>query len=237
MKKSVSVIFFSKNVSLFVFLVVLISGMISCVKREFSVEFADNYPIENEVKATYRAGEEVTIQLGTITEHYYCLYVNGVEQNADRDRLYTYFTFDMPSKDILIEIEEHYVDIPYETDWCGTYTAEFEENGEHYKKFIPSIHIEKTSEHYIVTMSFRTVYGEARDDVVGEDFLPVELEQMEERNYIMVFEHKLSKATGIEYKLFVELQCDTEDTLNFRYAEKEEELALKDFYKLRKVSE
>lgn len=122
-------------------------------------------------------------------------------------------------------------------EWCGKYEGNFVDDSEYYKKFTPSIHIEKTSEHYTVTMSFRTVYGEAQDDVVGENFLPVELEQMEERNYILVFEHKLSKATGIEYKLFVELQCDTEDTLNFRYAEKEEELALKDFYKLRKVSE
>ncbi len=122
-------------------------------------------------------------------------------------------------------------------EWCGKYVGNFVDDSEYYKRFTPSIHIEKTSGNYTITMSFRTVYGEAHDDVVGEDFLPVELEQMEERNYILVFEHKLSKATGIEYKLFVELQYDMEDTLNFRYAEKEEELALKDFYKLRKVSE
>ena len=122
-------------------------------------------------------------------------------------------------------------------EWCGKYEGNFVDDSEYYKRFTPSIHIEKTSGNYTITMSFRTVYGEAHDDVVGEDFLPVELEQMEERNYILVFEHKLSKATGIEYKLFVELQYDMEDTLNFRYAEKEEELALKDYYKLRKVSE
>ena len=86
-------------------------------------------------------------------------------------------------------------------------------------------------------MSFRTVFGERQDNVAGEDFLPVELEQMDEREYVLVFEHKLSKVTGIDYKLFVEMQYDTENTLKFRYSEKEEELENQEFYTLRKVTE
>lgn len=122
-------------------------------------------------------------------------------------------------------------------EWCGKYEGNFVDDSEYYKRFTPSIHIEKTSGNYTITMSFRTVYGEAHDDVVGEDFLPVELEQMEERNYILVFEHKLSKATGIEYKLFVEMQYDTERTIKFRYAEKEEDLKEQEFYTLHRVAE
>ncbi len=122
-------------------------------------------------------------------------------------------------------------------EWCGKYVGSFVDNSEYYKKFTPSIHIEKTSENYKLTMSFRTVYGESQDNVVGEDFLPVELERMDKREYVLLFEHKLSMVTGIDYKLFVEIQYDTEDTLKFRYAVKEEDLEEQEFYKLHRVAE
>lgn len=51
----------------------------------------------------------------TITEHYYIVYVNSVEQDFDRnasDMTYTYYTFTMPSNDVLIEIKDVSVDIP-----------------------------------------------------------------------------------------------------------------------------
>ena len=63
----------------------------------------------------YRAGEEVTVKLPTVTEHYYALYVNGEEQQMDHGRSdmeYTYFTFVMPDSDVSIVIEDHSVDIP-----------------------------------------------------------------------------------------------------------------------------
>ena len=122
-------------------------------------------------------------------------------------------------------------------EWSGKYVGSFVDNSEYYKKFTPSIHIEKTSENYKLTMAFRTVYGESQDNVVGEDFLPVELERMDKREYVLLFEHKLSKVTEIDYKLFVEIQYDTEDTLKFRYAENEEDLEEQEFYKLHRVAE
>lgn len=94
-------------------------GMVACEKapekRTYKVEIADNYPIANNLNSTYEAGETVTIQLETITEHYYVLRVNGAEQEMDReasDLTYTYFTFPMPEKDVVIEIEEQWVTIP-----------------------------------------------------------------------------------------------------------------------------
>ena len=84
-------------------------------KNTYMVEIADNYPIENTLKSAYEAGEQVTIKLSTITEHYYIVTVNGTEMDFDRDAsdmTYTYYTFTMPSKDVLIEIADVSVDIP-----------------------------------------------------------------------------------------------------------------------------
>ena len=69
----------------------------------------------NELKDTYAAGEEVTIQLQTITEHYYILTVNGAEQPMDMeasDLMYTYFRFTMPSEDVTIEIQQKAANMP-----------------------------------------------------------------------------------------------------------------------------
>ena len=87
-------------------------------KNTYMVEIADNYPIENTLNNTYEAGEQVTIKLSTITELYYMVYVNGVERDFDRDTsdlAYTYYTFTMPSSDVLIEIKDVSVDIPEAT--------------------------------------------------------------------------------------------------------------------------
>ena len=84
-------------------------------KNTYMVEIIDNYPIENTLKSAYDAGEQVTIKLCTITEHYYIVTVNGTELDFDRnasDMTYTYYTFTMPSKDVLIEIADVWVDIP-----------------------------------------------------------------------------------------------------------------------------
>lgn len=99
-----------------IFLLVFVFGMTACKqKNTYEVEIADNRRIENELKDVYEAGEKVTIQLGTVTEHYYRLYVNGAEQEVDRDasdRMYTYYTFIMPNEDATVKIEDCYVDIP-----------------------------------------------------------------------------------------------------------------------------
>ena len=82
--------------------------------KKYKVEIADDFPIANELAQTYAAGEEVTVQLETITEHYYTLTVNGEKQamSDDSDGLYTYFCFLMPEEDVRIVIEDHWVDIP-----------------------------------------------------------------------------------------------------------------------------
>ncbi len=83
--------------------------------KVYKIEIADNYPIRNTLKSAYEAGETVTIQLSTITEHYYKVYVNGAEQTMDTsasDLTYSYYSFTMPEEDVLIEIEDVSVDIP-----------------------------------------------------------------------------------------------------------------------------
>ena len=107
-----------KTVALFLVLICIL-GMVGCNKAKYTVEIADNYPIANRLKPNYAAGEEVTVKLETITEHYYVLSVNGEEVEMDRDTsdlTYTYFTFTMPSKDVLIQIEDKWVEIPVDAD-------------------------------------------------------------------------------------------------------------------------
>ena len=92
-----------------------ILSMVGCRKATYIVEIADNYPIVNHLKANYTAGEEVTVKLETVTEHYYVLSANGEEVEMDRDAsnlTYTYFTFTMPGEDVLIQIEDKWIDIP-----------------------------------------------------------------------------------------------------------------------------
>ena len=103
-----------KTVALFLVLICIL-GMVGCNNAKYTVEIADNYPIANKLKNTYAPGEEVTVKLETITEHYYVLSVNGDEVEMDRDTLdltYTYFTFTMPGEDVLIQIEDKWVEIP-----------------------------------------------------------------------------------------------------------------------------
>ncbi len=74
-----------KRTSIFILLIVCMLGTIACAQPKYKVTIADNYPIVNELKSSYAAGEEVTIQLETFTEHYYELFVNGVEQEMNRE--------------------------------------------------------------------------------------------------------------------------------------------------------
>lgn len=85
--------------------------------EKYKVEIlnADDFDIESELKDFYTAGENVTIQLATITEHYYVLSVNGAEQTPDNsrsDNTYTYYTFVMPNENVTVKIEDRWVDIP-----------------------------------------------------------------------------------------------------------------------------
>lgn len=65
------------------------------------------------INDSYAAGEIVTIKLEAITEQYYKVYVNGKEQPVSSSNLdFVYYYFKMPSDDVTVEIEEHWVEIP-----------------------------------------------------------------------------------------------------------------------------
>ncbi len=96
---------------------VLLGLPLAACAEKYTVTIAEDYPIANELEEAYAAGEEVTIQLDTVTEQGYALFVNGVKQNIDLEKsnmVFTYFVFTMPSEDVVVEIEEYSVDIPRE---------------------------------------------------------------------------------------------------------------------------
>ena len=96
--------------------VVLALSLAACAKQ-YKLTVAGDHEIVNELKETYSAGEKVTIQLPTITEHAYALFVNGAQQDMDLTRSnleFTYFVFPMPSEDSMVEIEDRSISIPEE---------------------------------------------------------------------------------------------------------------------------
>ncbi len=107
-----------KRLSTFILVSACMLAMFACAQPKYKVTIADNYPIVNELKSSYAAGEEVTIQLDALTEHYYELYVNDVRQEMNMELsgwdTFTYFTFTMPEEDVLVTIEDCWVDIPEE---------------------------------------------------------------------------------------------------------------------------
>lgn len=123
--------------------VVAICGLKEEIKPIYTVNIIGDYQLENSLKDTYEAGEQVTIKLATITEHYYVVHANGVEQPMDMDAsdlTYTYFTFTMPAEDVLIDIEGVSVDIPEVVEPLVTIAEfSFEEERELYSYISPSI--------------------------------------------------------------------------------------------------
>ena len=106
-----------KKLNVFLLVLIFACCLTACsAGAKYKVTLADNYRLVNDLKETYSAGEKVVIKLPSITEHYYVLYVNGVKQNPDDsvsdDWTYTYYTFTMPSEDVIIKIEDKWVDIP-----------------------------------------------------------------------------------------------------------------------------
>lgn len=95
---------------------VCVFSLIGCVtETKYKVEIADTSYVVNKLKKTYSPGEEVTLKLETITEHYYIVSVNGVKIGNDKvssDLAFTYYTFTMPDEDVLVEIEDRWVEIP-----------------------------------------------------------------------------------------------------------------------------
>ena len=88
--------------------------LVCCNRNRHTVTVAGDYPLLNELEQNYPTGKKVTIELPTITEHYYLVYVNGEACVRDEksDMEYSYFTFVMPDNDVVIEIEDHSVSIP-----------------------------------------------------------------------------------------------------------------------------
>lgn len=94
---------------------VLLLSACNKVPVEYNLEIADNYPIVNQLEPTYAQNELVSIQLETITEHYYSVYVNDREiamYQYDSNQEYTYFKFIMPAEDVVVTIKDVWVDIP-----------------------------------------------------------------------------------------------------------------------------
>ena len=123
--------------------VVAICGLKEEIKPTYKVDITGDCQLENSLKDTYEAGEQVTIKLATITEHYYVVYANGVEQPMDidaSDLTYTYYTFTMPAEDVLVEIEGVSVDIPEVVEPLVSIAEfSFAEEREMYSYISPSI--------------------------------------------------------------------------------------------------
>ena len=95
-------------------LVVAILFAVGCAAKKYQVEVEGRHKLASEIKDSYAAGEEIKLQLETVTGHYYVVSVNGEKQEMDReasDAEYTYYTFTMPEEDILIKIESKWADM------------------------------------------------------------------------------------------------------------------------------
>lgn len=80
-------------------------------KLSITGDYADN--ILTELEDSYLAGETITFQLETITEHYYVVTMNGITlPQAESSLEYTWFGFRMPEEDVVISITQKGVDIP-----------------------------------------------------------------------------------------------------------------------------
>lgn len=93
-------------------LCLFISG---CQSNLYRVNVDAEHASRCKIESGYKCSDEVTIQLETITEHYYKVFADGVEVLQDDEKTnmeYTYFTFIMPDHDVDLIIEDYYVDIP-----------------------------------------------------------------------------------------------------------------------------
>ncbi len=83
-----------------------------CAAKKYQVEVEGRHKLASEIKDSYAAGEEIKLQLETVTGHYYVVSVNGEKLERDTsDAEYTYYTFTMPEEDILIKIESKWADM------------------------------------------------------------------------------------------------------------------------------
>lgn len=89
-------------------------GQSESIKKEYNLAISgdphiETYLVTDDLKSAYAPGEEVTIRLSTVTEHYYIVTVNGAELEMDLDAsdlTDTYFTFTMPYEDVMVQIHQ-----------------------------------------------------------------------------------------------------------------------------------
>ncbi len=118
-----------KKVLILCLSMLLVFAVVGCQKAEtnnagqYSVTILNDYPIKNQLKASYQAGEKVTVELDTVTEQYYVFCVNDmVCEPSKSDLSSTYFTFTMPNENVVIDIYTMGVDIPTAPQYALTVT-------------------------------------------------------------------------------------------------------------------
>ena len=108
-----------KKIVLLLVVICVLLCLCSCSEEKYKLEISNDLSVMNEVKSEYPAGEKVTIKLETMTEHYYIVTVNGVEieMTPSDNKWDTIYSFTMPKEDVLVEIEDKWVDIPWPLDF------------------------------------------------------------------------------------------------------------------------
>ncbi len=118
-----------KKICMLCLSLLLVLTIVGCQKAEsnntgqYSVTILNDYPIKNQLKASYQAGEEVTVELDTVTEQYYVFCVNDmVCEPSKSDLSSTYFTFAMPDENVVIDIYTMCTDVIPEVPRSPIYT-------------------------------------------------------------------------------------------------------------------
>lgn len=108
-----------KKMTTILLLLAMVFLLFGCSQEEtYKLEIQNGISVMNEVKSEYAAGEEVTIQLETMSEHYYIVTVNGKEiERTKSDAGDTVYSFTMPEEDVLVKIEDKWVEIPWPLDY------------------------------------------------------------------------------------------------------------------------
>jgi len=81
-------------------------------KYKLDVSDIENELVE-QIEYAYRAGADITVVIGTVTETNQYLWVNDEKMSpTDSNLMHTTFTFVMPDRDVKLKIEQKSVDIP-----------------------------------------------------------------------------------------------------------------------------
>ncbi len=128
-------------------LVYVVLCFVGC-EAGYEVTLLGEYDLVDELKDTYKEGEQVVINLWDISDGYYKVYLDGVEvprNDESRDLESTCFKFTMPNKSVEVKIEFISANKSYVPDsrlgtsllkgWTGDFSVELYENTiNNYKK-------------------------------------------------------------------------------------------------------